>query len=331
MTPPATTATTAPPRRPGEPAVAPRRALQQVPGAEVKARWEQVALFVFVVVPLLAVAGAVPLLWGSGIGWHDVVISAVMYAVTGHGITIGFHRYFTHGSFKASRPLRIALALAGSMAIEGPVLRWVADHRRHHAYSDRDGDPHSPWRYGETLGALCKGLFHAHVGWLFDVEQTDQRRFVPDLAKDRDIARVSRAFPLLVAVSLLLPAVVGGLWSMSWAGAASAFFWGSLVRICVLHHVTWSINSVCHTVGTKPFATRDRSGNVWALAFISMGESWHNLHHADPTAARHGVLPGQLDSSAELIRLFEKLGWATDVRWPSRERIEARRTVRMRV
>ncbi len=299
--------------------------LQAVPESETKAQWEQVALLAFIVLPLAAVVAAVPVAWGWGMTWPTVAITFVMYAVTGHGITVGFHRYFTHGSFKAKRPLRIALAVAGSMAIEGPVIRWVADHRRHHAFSDRDGDPHSPWRYGENFRALCKGLFHAHIGWLFDIEQTNERRFAPDLVKDRDIARISRLFPVWVLVSLLLPAVVGGLWSMSWRGALLAFFWGSLVRIGVLHHVTWSINSICHTFGEKPFATRDRSTNVRALALLSMGESWHNLHHADPTCARHGVLKGQVDTSAELIRLLEKTGWATDVRWPIKERIQARR------
>lgn len=293
-------------------------------GGERKKMWEQVALGLFIGVPFLALIAAVPFAWGWGLSWHDIVIAAVMYGISGHGITVGFHRYFTHKSFKANRPLRVALAVAGSLAIQGPVIRWVADHRRHHAFSDRDGDPHSPWRYGETVGALTKGLFHAHVGWLFDVEQTSQTRYAPDLLADKDIVRVSRAFPALVAASMLAPALVGGLWSMSWQGALTAFFWASLVRVSLLHHVTWSINSICHAVGERPFKSRDRSGNVWWLAVLSMGESWHNLHHADPTAARHGALKGQVDSSARIIWIFERLGWATNVRWPSRERIVSR-------
>ena len=295
-------------------------------GADSKRSWEQVALALFIGVPFVALVAAVPVAWGWGLGWRDVAIAVVMYAVAGHGITVCFHRYFTHGSFKARRPLRIALAVAGSLAIEGPVVRWVADHRKHHKFSDRDGDPHSPWRYGESLPALCKGLLFAHLGWLFDVEQTPQRQYAPDLLDDPDVVRVSRAFPALVAFSLLLPALVGGLWSWSWQGALSAFFWGSLVRIGLLHHVTWSINSICHAVGERPFKSRDRSGNVWWLAVLSMGESWHNLHHADPTSARHGVLRGQVDSSARLIAWLERLGWAYDVRWPSAARIAARRT-----
>jgi stearoyl-CoA desaturase (delta-9 desaturase) len=289
------------------------------------ARVEQVLLAVFIVVPLLAVAAAVPVAWGWGLGWHDVVIAFVMYAISGHGITVGFHRYFTHGAFKAKKALRVALAVAGSLAIEGPVIRWVADHRRHHAYSDREGDPHSPWRYGATVGALIKGLWHAHIGWMFDVEQTNHERFAPDLLADRWIVRVSKAFPGLTAVSLLLPPLVGAAWSgWTWQGALTAFFWASLVRVALLHHVTWSINSICHAVGTKPFTSRDESRNVWWLAIPSMGESWHNLHHADPTAARHGVLRGQLDSSARVIWTFEKLRLASDVRWPSPQRIQAK-------
>src|SRR5512135_1062897 len=323
MTPPPASTLESPGRVP-PPRTAPKPALTP-PDSDRKARWEQIALAAFIVVPLLAVVAAIPVLWGRGIGWHDVVLSFVFYAITGHGVTVGFHRYFTHGSFKAKRPLKLALAAAGSMAIEGPVIRWVADHRRHHAFSDKEGDPHSPWRYGNTFGALCKGLYHAHMGWLFDVEQTSQPRFAPYLLADRDVVRVHRAFPALVAVSLLLPALLGGLWSMSWAGALTAFFWASLVRIAVLHHVTWSINSICHVAGKHPFKSRDKSGNVAALALLSMGESWHNLHHADPTSARHGVLRGQVDSSAELIRLFEKLGWTYDVRWPTPERLAARR------
>jgi stearoyl-CoA desaturase (delta-9 desaturase) len=292
---------------------------------ETKRGGEQVALALFIGIPFLALVAAVPVAWGWGLGWHDMVIAVVMYALAGHGITVGFHRHFTHGSFKASRGLKIALAVAGSMAIQGPVVRWVADHRRHHAFSDREGDPHSPWRYGETIPALAKGLWWAHTGWLFDVEQTPRSKYAPDLMADKDLQKVDHAFPLIVAGSMLLPALVGGLWSMSWQGSLTAFFWASLVRVSLLHHVTWSINSICHTIGDRPFVSRDKSANVWWLAIPSMGESWHNLHHADPTCARHGVEKGQIDSTARVIWAFEKLGWATDVRWPVAKRLDARR------
>lgn len=248
-----------------------------------------------------------------------------MYFLGCHGITIGFHRYFTHGSFKAKRPLRIALAVMGSLAVEGPLVRWVADHRKHHKFSDADGDPHSPWRFGETVPALMRGLWWAHIAWMFDEEQTSQEKYAPDLIKDPAIRAISRQFVLFTVVSLAIPPLVGGLVTMSWWGAFTAFFWGSLVRVALLHHVTWSINSICHAVGKRPFKSRDRSGNVWWLAVLSCGESWHNLHHADPTSARHGVMRGQVDSSARFIRWFEMLGWAYDVRWPSRSRIDSRR------
>ena len=280
----------------------------------------------FVVVPLLALLAAIPVAWGWGLGWHDIVIGLVFYVIAGLGISMGFHRHFTHSSFKASKPLRLALGIAGSMAIEGPVLVWVADHRRHHKYSDKEGDPHSPWRFGNDWRALTKGFFYAHVGWLFDPSRTSQEKFCPDLLADRPIRRISGLFPLWAAISLLAPALIGGLWSMSLTGAITAFFWASLVRICLLHHVTWSINSVCHTFGNEDFEVRDKSRNVAWLAIPSFGESWHNLHHADPTCARHGALAGQIDIAARVIWWAEKLGWAWDVRWPDEERLTGKLT-----
>ena len=293
-------------------------------GGEQKRSIEQITLLLFITVPFLALVAAVPLAWGWGVSWLDLGMLVFFYYLGCHGITIGFHRYFTHGSFKARRPLRIALAIMGSMAVEGPLVRWVADHRKHHKFSDRDGDPHSPWKYGTSLRALLKGFAHAHMMWLFDEEQTPQRKYAPDLMKDRDIVRISRQFPLWVAVSLIAPAIAGGLITWSWQGAVTAFFWGSLVRVSLLHHVTWSINSICHTLGERPFVSRDKSANVWWLAIPSMGESWHNLHHADPTCARHGVLRGQVDTSARVIRWLEQAGWVSDVRWPVAERIEGK-------
>ncbi|MCE7081386.1 fatty acid desaturase [Streptomyces sp. ST2-7A] len=294
-------------------------------GGEERRSIEQITLLLFIVVPFLALLAAVPLAWGWGVSWLDLGLLVAFYFIGCHGITIGFHRHFTHGSFKAKRPLRVALAIAGSMAVEGPLIRWVADHRRHHKHSDAEGDPHSPWRYGETVPALMKGLWWAHMGWMFDKEQTSQQKYAPDLIADPDIRRISRQFTLWTVVSLITPAVIGGLATWSWQGALTAFFWGSLVRVALLHHVTWSINSICHAVGNRPFKSRDRSGNVWWLAVLSCGESWHNLHHADPTSARHGVDRWQVDSSARLIRWFELAGWAHDVRWPKKSRLDAKR------
>jgi stearoyl-CoA desaturase (delta-9 desaturase) len=288
---------------------------------------EQVTLYVFVIVPFIALAAVVPAVWGWGLTWTDVGLFVGFYVLTVLGVTVGYHRHFTHGSFKATPALRIALAVVGCMAIQGPVVQWVADHRRHHAFSDRDGDPHSPWRYGTDTRALLKGMFHAHLGWLFDRRQTNPERYAPDLLKDTALRRTSRLFVVWAFLSLAIPTLVGGLVTMSWAGAWSAFFWAGLVRVALSHHVTWSINSICHTVGSRPFAARDRSTNFWPLALLSMGESWHNLHHADPTCARHGVLRGQIDISARVIWIFEKLRWARDVKWPDPVRLAAKRRV----
>jgi stearoyl-CoA desaturase (Delta-9 desaturase) len=282
-------------------------------------------LWVFVALPFVALAIAVPVAWGWGLSPLDAGMAVATYIVAGLGVTTGFHRYLTHGSFKARRGLRIALAVAGSLSVEGSPSQWVADHRRHHAFSDREGDPHSPWRYGTSVGALLKGLGYAHLGWMFTREATNVRRFAPDLLADRDIRVVDRLFIPLVGVSVLTPALVGGIATRSWTGALTCFFWAGLVRMALLHHVTWSVNSVCHVIGERPFRSRDKATNFWPLALLSFGESWHNSHHADPTGARHGVLPGQIDATARLIRLFEMLGWAYDVRWPVAQQVEARR------
>jgi stearoyl-CoA desaturase (delta-9 desaturase) len=283
---------------------------------------EHVLVKIFVLTPLVAIVAAVPFAWGWGLSWLDIGIGAAFFVVTGLGVTAGYHRLFTHGSFKPKRGLKIALAIAGNMSAQGPVTSWVADHRRHHAFSDRAGDPHSPWLFGTGPKALAKGFWFAHMGWLFERDVTNADRFAPDLVADKDVQRVDSLFPLWVALTFLLPAVAGGLITWSVWGGVTAFFWAGLVRIGLLHHVTWSVNSICHMIGERPFASRDKAANFWPLAIFSFGESWHNLHHADPTCARHGVLRGQIDISARLIWIFEKLGWATHVRWPTPARLE---------
>jgi stearoyl-CoA desaturase (delta-9 desaturase) len=319
---PTLTRPTAPPRAADPNTGLPANALGKEKGV-----LEQVVLYVFVVVPFLALAAIIPAVWGWGLSWLDVGLAVGFYFFALLGVTVGYHRYFTHGSFKAVRPLRLALAAIGGMAIQGPVVQWVADHRRHHAFSDREGDPHSPWRYGESARALAKGMFHAHLGWLFDRRQTNAERYAPDLLKDKGLRVVSRLFSFWAFLSFALPTAIGGLVTHSWTGAWSAFFWAGLVRVALLHHVTWSINSVCHVVGNRPFVSpgRDRATNFWPLAILSAGESWHNLHHADPTCARHGVLRGQIDMSARVIWFFERLGWARDVKWPDPVRLAAKR------
>ena len=258
---------------------------------------------------------ALYLLFGRGpvIRIGDAVLAAVLYLFTGFGVSAGFHRLFAHHSFKANRALKVILAVAGSMAIEGSVISWVAIHRRHHMFSDQAGDPHSPYRFVGTV----RGFLWAHVGWLFADDPIDPQRFAPDLLRDRDLVLVDKLFPILAVSSLALPFAIGWMIYGTLAGALSAFVWAGLVRMAVLHHVTWSINSVCHLWGRRPFETNDRSTNVASLALISFGESWHNFHHSAPASARHGALPHEVDPAARLIRLFEKAGWATKVRWPT--------------
>ncbi|GAB2758499.1 acyl-CoA desaturase [Salinifilum aidingensis] len=289
--------------------------------AETRNWVSQLSVYIFVLVPLMALITAVPFAWGWGLGWADVGLAVAFYAITGLGVTVGFHRHFTHGSFKTKRPVRAVLAVAGMMSVQGPLINWVADHRRHHAYSDREGDPHSPWRFGGSPVALAKGFWHAHMGWLFERDVTNSQRFAPDLHKDRTMFGLNRLFVLWTVLSLLLPAVLGGLLTWSWWGAFTGFFWAGLVRVSLLHHITWSVNSICHMIGERPFKSRDKAANFWPLALVSFGESWHNSHHADPTCARHGVMRGQLDISARVIWALEKLGWAWKVRWPNAKRL----------
>jgi stearoyl-CoA desaturase (delta-9 desaturase) len=200
---------------------------------------------------------------------------------------------------------------------DGPV----ADHRRHHAYADRDGDPHSPWAFGTSSTALLRGIWHAHVGWILNRNLSNQQRFAPDLLADPDMQVINRRFGALALVSILAPALIGGLLTWSWPGALAAFFWASLVRVGFQSHVTWSVNSICHLIGERPFEARDRSTNFWPLALLSLGDSWHNFHHADPTCARHGVNHGQIDISGRVIWLLERLGLAYDARWPTPARL----------
>ena len=284
----------------------------------------RVTIGFFVVIPLLAVAAAIPVAWGGWLSWTDIALMVLFYAITAIGITIGYHRYFTHGSFKAKRGTKIVLGIMGSMALQGSVAQWVADHRKHHKFSDDIGDPHSPWRYGTSKRAVAKGLYYAHVGWLFDESQSPITKYAPDIQSDKDLRAISRWFPAIVVGTLLMPAILGGLITMSWQGALTAFFWATLVRVALVHHVTWSINSVCHVFGNRPFESRDLSSNVWWLAIPALGENWHSLHHAEPTAARHGVLKGQMDISAWIISGLEKTRLVHDVRWPKPERIAAK-------
>lgn len=265
--------------------------------------------------PLLAVAWAAWAAWGGALRWPDVVVLAVTYLACGAGVTVGYHRLFTHRSFKTTRPVRIVLAICGSMAIEGPVIEWVSTHRKHHRFSDRPGDPHSPHLDDApgVRGAL-RGLVHAHVGWMFRGEDmASPRHYAKDLLADRDLRFVSRTFPLWAVAGLALPFGLGVALTGSIAGGLTGLLWGGAVRIFLLHHATFSINSLCHFFGRRPFSTGDESRNLAWLAPFSLGEAWHNNHHAFPTSFRHGLRRWEFDPAAELIRALERIGLAWDV------------------
>ena len=268
-----------------------------------------------VIVPFLAVLAAIPLLWNQLVSATDLAILGAMYVVAALGITIGYHRLLTHRSFATSKPLEYAFAALGSLAIQGPVIAWVADHRKHHAHTDVEGDPHSPHvGHGDGIVGVLRGLFHAHVGWLLSQQgRADWKKYAPDLYEDRGMRCLSRHFVWLVAASLAIPALAGYLLTGTLAGAATGLLWGGLIRIFLGHHVTWSVNSICHFLGSRRFETDDESTNVFWLALPSLGESWHHNHHAFPRSAVHGLRRRELDPSALVIRALERLGLAWNV------------------
>jgi stearoyl-CoA desaturase (delta-9 desaturase) len=237
-----------------------------------------------------------------------------MYLVTALGVTVGYHRLYTHRAFDAVAPVRYTLAVLGSMAVQGPVIDWVADHRKHHAFADDEGDPHSPHGHGSGLRGALRGLYYAHMGWLSVTQgQAEKRRFAADLLEDGVIRRISRAFLWIVLAGLALPFALGYALTGTLHGALTGLLWGGLVRIFLVHHVTWSVNSVCHFFGRRRFQTDDHSTNVFWLALPSLGESWHHNHHAFPRSAAHGLRRWELDPSALLIRLMKRLGLAWNV------------------
>jgi stearoyl-CoA desaturase (delta-9 desaturase) len=275
--------------------------------------------------PIVAAAVVLGESIGKPVPWFPIVLMVLFLGVIGHGVTVGYHRLFTHKSFEARRPLKILLAVLGSMSFQGSVIGWVADHRRHHRYTDRPGDPHSPLWLGAEPVQGVRGFWHAHLGWAFCGDSTSRHDYASDLLADPDLVLIDRMWIPCCVVTLALPFIIGYLWTGTLAGALAALVFAGIIRIGISHNFTWSINSVCHRFGTRPFDTRDASTNFGALALFTMGESWHNNHHAFPRSARHGLDPGQVDSSAMLIRLFERCGWATNVQWPTPAQLDSRR------
>jgi stearoyl-CoA desaturase (delta-9 desaturase) len=249
---------------------------------------QRAAILTLVLAPPAGTALAMRLLWQQVVGWSDIALLVGLYIPISMGITIGFHRFLTHRGFRTNPVLKAVMLILGSMAVEGPAIGWAANHRKHHALSDRAGDPHSP----------ADGFIHAHIGWLFEGVRADELRYARDLRQDALVMWLSRLFPLWVVLSLAVPFLIGG-----WSG----LLWGGLVRIFLTHHVTWSVNSVCHTFGARPFHTGDRSRNQWLVGLLALGEGWHNNHHAFPRSALHGHRWWQLDLSGLTIRMLARL------------------------
>ncbi|MFM8360962.1 MAG: acyl-CoA desaturase [Verrucomicrobiota bacterium] len=274
--------------------------------------------------PLVGLVIAVMLFWGRGVSWLHLGIGLAFYSVTLLGITLGFHRLFTHRSFAAVGWVRGALAIAGSMACQGPVLYWVACHRKHHRHSDHAGDPHSPHLAGTGALGWLRGGWHAHVGWMLNHEPDNYFRLAPDLLRDRALMRINRLYFVWVFAGILLPGLIAAAATRSWSGLWTGMVWGGLVRIFVVHHATWSVNSLCHLFGRSPFRTDDESRNNAVCALLTFGEGWHNNHHAFPTSARHGLRWWQIDATYLVIRLLSGMRLAWDIRLPDHAQLAAK-------
>jgi stearoyl-CoA desaturase (delta-9 desaturase) len=252
------------------------------------------SVLVVVIVPFLATILAIGLLWNRAVNQSDLVLLATMYSLVALGVTVGYHRMLTHRSFRPHPIIKCVFLILGSMAFEGPALEWAAAHTKHHARSDRPGDPHSP----------VEGFFHAHLGWLFQDHGADPNVYCRNLVTDPIVVFISRTFLLWAVLSLVIPFMIGG-----WTG----LLWGGLVRMFLTHHVTWSVNSVCHTFGKREFETKDQSRNEWIVGLLAFGEGWHNNHHAFPRSAFHGLHWWQFDLSGYVIWTLERLGLVQEV------------------
>jgi stearoyl-CoA desaturase (delta-9 desaturase) len=279
----------------------------------------RLATLAAIIIPLLGAIAAPFLVWGWGFGWTDLGLLVGMYLLTTLGVTVGFHRLFVHRSFATYGWVRVILAACGSMAVQGSLFQWVGLHRRHHRFSDTPDDPHTPHHHGEGVAGLLRGLWHAHIGWFFDANPPDLDHYVKDLVASRALRVASALFPLWVVLGLVLPAALGGIITGSWRGAWTGMIWGGVVRVFLVHHVTWSVNSACHLWGLRPFRSDDMSRNNVVLGYLALGEGWHNTHHAFPTSARHGLRWWEADVSYWTIRALALLGLAWDLRLPSPE------------
>ncbi|MCU1495415.1 MAG: Stearoyl-CoA 9-desaturase [Acidimicrobiaceae bacterium] len=278
----------------------------------------RIVTVVAVVVPAGGILSAAGLLWGVAFEPLDLVLFLALYVLTGLGITVGYHRYFTHRSFEAGPVVKVSLAILGAMTLQGPLTQWVTDHRKHHARSDAEGDPHSPHLAGAGFVGAVKGLWHAHMGWMFSTKGMERGEvYGRDLFEDRTIRLIDRLYVVWVAISIGLPFLIGYAVTGSAARGVEAMVWAGLVRIFAFEHATFAVNSICHTFGRRTYEARDQSRNNWFVAVLTFGEGWHNNHHAFPRSARHGLQGLQLDVSWIVIRALERCHLARNIRVPT--------------
>ncbi len=286
----------------------------------------KLAIMLVIILPFLGVIAAPFFVWGWGFSWVDLGLLVGLYCITTLGVTVGYHRLFTHKSFETNIVVKAILGIMGSLALEGSLLKWVAMHRRHHQHSDTEHDPHSPHNHGRGLWGFIRGFLHSHLGWLLKGDPANLSRYVTDLRKSKTLRVVSMLFPLWVFLTMLIPAALGGLFTWSWKGALTGFIWGGLVRVFLVHHVTWSVNSACHLWGRRTFRSNDESRNNFVFGLLAMGEGWHNTHHAFPTSARHGLKWWEIDVSYGIIRFLSWIGLAWNVQVPSKVAVEQKRS-----
>jgi stearoyl-CoA desaturase (Delta-9 desaturase) len=293
----------------------------------VLARAQQRVAFLTMVVPTLGAAGAIYWALTRGVSTVSIVVFAALYVLTTAGLTVGFHRLFTHKAFKPTALAKAVLAVLGMMAAQGPVLFWVASHRRHHAFSDTENDCHSPRMHGASLAGQLKGLWHAHFGWMLKGEITNVPMFAKDLLQDSVVTTLNRYYNLWVLLGLVIPAAIGAIAPGGWAGAMEGLLWGGLFRIFFVHQITWALNSLNHVFGVRRYASNDHSRNIGWLALLTLGEGWHNNHHAYPSSARFGHKWWELDLGFGLIRVLQMLGLCTDLQYPSAEALARKEVV----
>jgi stearoyl-CoA desaturase (delta-9 desaturase) len=279
----------------------------------------RIVTFFAIVLPFAGVVAAPFFFWGWGFHWADLALLVGMYFLTALGITVGFHRLFVHRSFETYGWVKFIWAALGSMAVQGPMLKWVAMHRRHHQFSDTPNDPHSPQHEGRGVLGLMRGFWHSHIGWLFAADPKDLDRYVKDLSASRALRVASALFPLWITLGLVFPAIVCGVVMLSWAGVWTGLIWGGLVRVFLVHHVTWSVNSACHLWGWRPYRSDDQSRNNFVFGILALGEGWHNTHHAFPTSARHGLRWWEIDVSYWVIRTLALVGLAWNLKLPTKQ------------